>query len=137
MASREGLQALNLSIPSLVDGDVDSAAIAPVESTVQAVATLGETQSSSSVILVSDVGDGGRGGGDAFRLPSDPLLDADGGEVADDSENDSDWSAHMDAEVGWGSTRTRRIRIPTTRSRTRRLQLEAAEQVSASHTVPS
>eukprot|EP00108_Taenia_solium_P000412 TsM_000966900 transcript=TsM_000966900 gene=TsM_000966900 len=127
-ASREGLQALTLSISSLVDGDVDSAAIAPVESTVQAVATLGETQSSSSVILVSDVGGGDRGGGDAFRLPSDSLLDADGGEVADDSENDSDWSAHMDAEVGWGSSRTRRSRVPTTRSRTRRLQLEAAEQ---------
>ncbi|VDM32002.1 unnamed protein product [Hydatigera taeniaeformis] len=131
-ASREVSQAPNLSTSSLVDGHVDSTAIPPVESTVQSAAALGETQSSSSLaVLVGDAGGGDGEGDNVFRLSSDPLLDADGGEVVDDSENDSDWSAHMGEEVGWGSSRTRRNRIPTTRSRTRRLQLEAVEQPSS------
>ncbi|EUB58319.1 PH-interacting protein [Echinococcus granulosus] len=127
-ASREGLQTLTHSIPSLTNKDVDGATTAPVENAIRSAAALDETQSSSLVVLVGEVGGGDGDEGGVFRLPGDSLLDMDGGEVADDSENDSDWSAHRDAEAGWGSSRTRRNRPPTTRSRTRRWHLEAAEQ---------
>ncbi len=54
---------------------------------------------------------------------SDPLLDIDlEPEVEMDSENDSDWSAHMDGEIGWWGQRSRRHRSTNARRSARRQQ---------------
>ena len=60
-----------------------------------------------------------------LRMPSDSILDGDVGEVVDDTENDSDWSAHRGEEVGWSTARNRR-----NRTRGRRPQADNADEDS-------
>lgn len=65
-------------------------------------------------------------------MPSDSVLDADVNDVVDDTEDDSDWSAHRGEEVGWSTARNRRNRVSANRTRGRRSQNDNTNQVLSS-----